>query len=241
MQKNPFWTPSGSGYANSNVYREEINPTRLAELWSDILSGEFRQAHVGMHYTASSGRNYWFADADYFLGGGDNEMTFHHMLVIEDECQRNASHHTSDTTSGGAQSSDIYTSVLPTYQSELEEDFGASHIKEARLLLSDAVSGGVPSSWSWVGKKSFLMNMPMVFGHYLQLVGNPGEMFNGGNRLRQCTLFRTMPETIIPRRNWWWVDDVVSATSFCYIDYNGRADHAGASYSFGIRRAFLIG
>ena len=247
IQKNPFWTPSGSGYANSNVYREEINPTKLAELWSDISSGEFRQAHVGMHYTASSGRKYWFADADYFFGGGDTEITFHHMLVIEDEINHTASHHTSDTTEGGAQSSDIYTSTLPTYQSELETDFGASHIKETRLLMSDAVSSGMPSNWSYVVKKSFLLNMPMVFGHYLQFTGNAGEMFNGGNRARQCSLFRSMPETIISRlantttRQWYWTDDVESAYVFGMVNLGNVANCDYATLVGGVRRAFIIG
>lgn len=247
MQKNPFWTPSGSGYANSNVYREEINATRLAELWSDISSGDFKRTHVGMHYTASSGRKYWFADADYFFGGGNTEMTFHHMLVIEDEINHTAPHHTSNTTSGGAQSSDIYTSTLPAYQSELETDFGASHIKEARLLMSKVVTGGMPSDWGWVGKTSFIPNMIMVFGHYLQYTGNTSEIFNGGNRVRQCSLFRSMPETIISRlantttRQWWWTDDVASASAFANVGNNGIADYTNASSSYGVRRAFLIG
>lgn len=237
---------SGSGAANRLAFREEITEI-TEEMWDSIGDGSFDAVHVGMHYTAPSGRKYFFADADYFFGHGDTEMTDHHMLVIEDECQGTAQHQTTNVTTGGATSSLIYTTYLPAHQSELEADFGAAHILEARLLLSNAVSNGMPSGWAWAGKKSFLMNMPMVFGHYLQYTGNTGEMFNGGNRVRQLALFQAMPETIISRlastqaRQWWWTDDVASAASFGAVAATGNARTAGASGANGVRRAFLIG
>ena len=236
---------SGSGAANRLAFREEITEI-TEEMWDSIGDGSFDAVHVGMHYTAPSGRTYFFADADYFFGHGDTEMTDHHMLVIEDEINGHQQHQTTNVTTGGATSSLIYTTYLPAHQSELEADFGAAHILEARLLLSNAVSNGMPSGWAWAGKKSFLMNMPMVFGHYLQYSGNTGEMFNGGNRVRQLALFQAMPETIIARnaetdaRDWWWTDDVASAASFGIVNANGDANYNGASYAGGVRRAFLI-
>ena len=236
---------SGSGAANRLAFREEITEI-TEEMWYSIGDGSFDAVHVGMHYTAPSGRKYFFADADYFFGHGDTEMTDHHMLVIEDEINGHQQHQTTNVTTGGATSSLIYTTYLPAHQSELEADFGAAHILEARLLLSNAVSNGLPSGWAWAGKKSFLMNMPMVFGHYLQYTGNTGEMFNGGNRVRQLALFQAMPETIIARnaetdaRDWWWTDDVASAAYFGLVNSGGNAAGTGASAAGGVRRAFLI-
>ena len=236
---------SGSGSANSLVFREEITEI-TAEMWASIADGTFSKVHTGMHYTAPSGRKYFFADADYFFGHGNTEMTDHHMLVIEDECQGTAQHQTTSVTTGGATSSMIYTTYLPAHQSELEADFGAAHILEARLLISNEVSKGSPSSWAWATKKSFLLNMPMVFGHYLQLLG-ANEMYNGGNRVRQAALFQAMPETIISRlaatqvRQWWWTDDVASAAAFGIVSHYGYADYYNASYAYGVRRAFIIG
>ena len=236
---------SGSGAANRLAFREEITEI-TEEMWDSIGDGSFDAVHVGMHYTAPSGRKYFFADADYFFGHGDTEMTDHHMLVIEDECQGTAQHQTTNVTTGGATSSLIYTTYLPAHQSELEADFGAAHILEARLLLSNAVSNGLPSGWAWAGKKSFLMNMLMVFGHYLQYTGNTGEMYNGGNRVRQLALFQAMPETIISRlastqaRQWWWTDDVASAAGFGLVATSGYAAINSASDANGVRRAFLI-
>ena len=236
---------SGSGAANRLAFREEITEI-TEEMWDSIGDGSFDTVHVGMHYTAPSGRKYFFADADYFFGHGDTEMTDHHMLVIEDEINGHQQHQTTNVTTGGATSSLIYTTYLPAHQSELEADFGADHILEARLLLSNAVTNGMPSGWAWAGKKSFLMNMPMVFGHYLQYSGNTGETFNGGNRVRQLALFQAMPETIIARnaetdaRDWWWTDDVASAANFGHVTDHGYAANNSASSAGGVRRAFLI-
>lgn len=237
---------SGSGAANRLAFREEITEITDA-MWQSIANGDFNKVHVGMHYTAASGRKYWFADADYFFGAGDTEQTNHHMVVIEDTIQHTAQHQATNITTGGAQSSLIYTSTLPTYQSELEADFGASHIKSQKILMSNATSNGMPSGWSWVAKSSFIMNMCMVFGHYLQYNGNTGEMFNGGNRVRQLSLFQAMPETIIARlastdaRQWYWLDDVASSADWASVANTGYARYYSASGDGGVRRAFLIG
>ena len=237
---------SGAGAANRLAFKEEITEI-TAEMWASIADGTFDKVHVGMHYTAPSGRTYYFADADYFFGTGNTEQTSHHMLVIEDEINHTAQHQTSNVTTGGATSSLIYTTTLPGIQSELTADFGAAHIKTQSVLLSNAVSSGSPSGWAWANKDAQLMNARMVFGNPICYTGNTGEMYNGGNRCRQLSLFQAMPETIVARnagdsaRAHWWLDDVESAAYFGYVLYGGTAYYVSASYACGVRRAFLIG
>lgn len=232
---------SGSGLANSLVYREEITSI-TADMWTNIANGSFKGLHAGMHYTAPSGRTYWFADADYFLGIGNPEQTEHHMLVIEDNINHTAAHHTSGTTSGGAAASDIYTTTLPAYQSELETDFGASHIKSQNVLLTTSTT-----SWSWASKDAMLMNARMVYGNPICSAGSTGEMYNGGIRMRQLSLFRAIQEATVARtagttsRAPWWLDDVESSSAFGYIDDAGGGRASGAANVYGIRRAFIIG
>ena len=38
----------------------------------------------------------------------------------------------------------------------------------------------------------------------------------------------------------WWLRDVVSASTFAFVNYNGYCNNAGASSSFGVRPAFVI-
>ena len=237
---------SGSGLANSIVYREEITSI-TAEMWANIADGSFKGLHAGMHYTAPSGRTYYFADADYYIGKGDTEQTAHHMLVIEDEINHTAQHQTTNVTTGGATSSLIYTTTLPGMQGELETDFGAAHIKTQRIYLSNATSGGIASGGAWASKSAALLNLNQIFGHSLGYTEGSGQYFNALVRERQLSLFQAMPETIVARtagtttRQHYWCDDVISASSFGSVRYGGNAGNDSASDVYGVRRAFLIG
>ena len=57
--------------------------------------------------------------------------------------------------------------------------------------------------------------------------------------MSQLALFQARPELITNRENW-WLRDVRSAPNFCHVANGGAADTWGASYSFGVRPAFLI-
>ena len=244
LMKKLFGT--GAGAANMLAYKEEITEI-TAGMYASIADGSFDKVHVGMHYTAPSGRNYYFAHADYYYGHGPSaENLAHHMVVIEDELTIFAAHASSNDTTGGAAASLIYTTTLPDHQSELETDFGASHIKEFSFYQTNAVSDGVPSGEAAVTKKAALMNLSQVMGHPLGMLAG-GDQHNCYNRERQFKLFEAMPETIIARkasdhtRYHWWCDDVESASRFGYVNYFGAANGNGASGSYGVRRAFLIG
>lgn len=236
---------SGAGAANRLAFREEITEI-TDEMHASIQDGSFDKVHVGMHYTAPSGRTYFFADADYYYGKGDTEQTRHHMLVIEDEITHTAQHQATNVTTGGAQASLIYTTTLPSIQSELAADFGAEHIIEQRLYLSNAIANGIASAGAWVTKASALLNLCQIMGHGLGYTEGSGQYFNSIVRERQLALFQAMPETIVARlketqaRQHYWCDDVISAAYFGFVDHSGYASNGSASYLHGVRRAFLI-
>ena len=237
---------SGAGAANRLAFKEEITEI-TDEMWASIADGTFDKVHVGMHYTAPSGRTYYFADADYYIGKGDTEQTAHHMLVTEDEINHTAQHQTTNVTTGGATSSLIYTTTLPGAQGELEADFGAAHIKTQRIYLSNATSGGIASGGAWASKSAALLNLNQIFGHSLGYTEGSGQYFNALVRERQLSLFQAMPETIVARtagtttRQHYWCDDVISASAFGSVGASGFAASGSASAVFGVRRAFLIG
>lgn len=236
---------SGSGAANSLVFREEITEI-TSDMYDGIDDGSFNLVHPGMHYTAPSRRTYFMAHADYFYGHGGTENTNHHMLMIEDEITTRAQHQTTNITTGGANASLIYTNTLPSIQAQLEEDFGADHILPFQIYLTNAVTNGAPSGEVLVTLKAALMNISQVMGSPLGMIG-AGENHNRYLRERQFVLFEKMPETIIARRqdnnarDWWWCDDVASASGFAYVSGHGFADNGSASATGGVRRAFLIG
>lgn len=238
--------PSGSGAANRLAFREEITEI-TDEMWASIADGTFDKVHVGMHYTAASGRKYWFADADYYFGKSSPEQTSHHMLVVEDEISHTAQHQTTNVTTGGATASLIYTTTLPGIQSELNADFGESHILTQSLYLTNAISNNVASGGAYINKKAVLLNICQVMGHGLGYTEGTGQYLNSLQRERQLSLFQAMPETIVARdkttqeRQWYWCDDVISGSAFGSVNSLGSADYSRASLAGGVRRAFLIG
>ena len=236
----------GSGRANSLVYREEITEI-TSDMWQDISSGNFEKVHVGMHYTAPSGRTYWFAHANYNKGMGNTEQTRNTMLVIEDEISITSAHHSTLTTEGGAVASDIYTTVLPAHQGELETDFGAEHIIPQPIYLTNAVTNGVVSSGAWSSLYSFILTEKQIFGNDIRYTDGAYYYINFTARERQLALFANMPETIIAHeagttnRKSYWTDTVESVYDFGYASLAGNLSLTGASSVPGVRRAFFIG
>ena len=56
---------------------------------------------------------------------------------------------------------------------------------------------------------------------------------------KQLNLFRHRPD-MISNRQWFWLRNVVSATTFAGVALNGNAAYDFASYSDGVRPAFPI-
>ena len=237
---------SGAGAANSLTFREEITEV-TDDMIDSISDGSFDLVHVGMHYTAPSGRNYWFGHADYNYGMGGTQQDRHTMLVIEDDITITSAHHSTNTTEGGAVASDIYTTVLPAHQGELEADFGAEHIIPQDIYLTNAVTNGVASGGAWASLYSSILTEKQIFGNDIRYTDGPNYFLNFLARERQLALFANMPETIVAHeagttnRKTYWTDTVESASDFGDANSGGNANYYYASNVFGVRRAFFIG
>lgn len=237
---------SGAGAANSLTYREEITEI-TNDMWDSISDGSFDLAHTGMHYTAPSGRTYWFAHADYNYGMGGTAQDRHTMLVIEDDITITSAHHPTKTTEGGAAASDIYTTVLSAHQGELEADFGAEHIIPQDIFLTNAVTNGVVSGGAYALLYSFILTEKQIFGNDIRYTDGANYFLNFLARERQLALFDNMPETIIAydadttNRRTYWTDTVENASDFGTADTDGYMNNRAANGERGVRRAFFIG
>ena len=56
---------------------------------------------------------------------------------------------------------------------------------------------------------------------------------------KQLALFALAP-SFICNRNWYWLQNVVSAASFAHVDSSGYANYALASLVYGVRPASAI-
>ena len=228
---------TGASRANSFIYEHSLGTSFTAEQSADIRAGKFDLVRTGGYWTIN-GRKYWAAHADYRLHCGDTELTTHHMLVIPDRSFYNGVMNDTNDTTGSYYGSKMKTSGLADALATVKADFGADHILTHRMLLTNAVSNGMSSGWAWYDSQIDLMNEKMVYGSYAWGGGSQNGHDTGADK-SQLALFQARPDLICNRQNW-WLRDVRSATYFCLVRDRGDAHGWGASYSIGVRPAFLI-
>ena len=227
----------GAARANALPFEHDLGTSFTAEQSADIRSGKFEKVRTGGYWTINS-RKYWAAHADYRLHCGDTELTTHHMLVIPDKSLYNGVMNDTNVTTGGYYGSKMKTSGLANALATVKADFGADHILTHRILLANAVSNGISSGWAWYDSQIDLMNEKMVYGSHAWGGGSQNGHDTGADK-SQLALFQARPDLITNRENY-WLRDVQSATHFCRVTDDGRADAWFASNSFGVRPAFLI-
>lgn len=228
---------TGASRANSFIYEHDLGTSFTAEQSADIRAGKFEKVRTGGYWTIN-GRKYWAAHADYRLHCGDTELTTHHMLVIPDRSFYSGVMNDTNVTTGAYYGSKMKTSGLADALATVKADFGADHILTHRVLLTNAVSNGLSSGWAWYDSQIDLMNEHMVYGSYAWGGGSQNGHDTGADK-SQLALFQARPDLITNRENW-WLRDVQSATNFCPVTDDGRANAWGASNSVGVRPAFLI-
>mgnify|MGYP001111945931 CR=1 FL=1 len=212
-------------------------------LSQQIAAGTFDDIFIGDYIIGkTSGRKYLVADINYRLHMGDTECTKPHVLIIPERTMGNAQMNTSNITTGGYYGSKMYTTNLASFRTIIQNDFGTGHILSHKELLTNAVTDGKASGWAWYDSTIELMNECMVYGHN---VWGSHHGYETGIDKSQLSLFRLRPD-LIPARNdsngrqWYWLRDVVSSSTFANVYYDGAANNGSASNSNGVRPAFLI-
>ena len=228
---------TGASRANSFIYEYDLGTSFTNDQSADIIAGTFEKVRTGGYWTIN-GRKYWAAHADYRLHCGDTELTKHNMLVLPDKSFYTHYMNSTNVTTGAYYGSNMVSDGLTQALATVKADFGESHVLTYRNLLANAVSGDSSSNWAWYDRQIDLMNECMVYGH--QAWGAAAHNgYNVGCDKSQLALFQARPDLIVNRENW-WLRDVRSSTSFCYVDDGGYAGAWDASNVLGVRPAFLI-
>ena len=228
---------TGASRANSFIVEQDLGTSFTAEQSEDIRAGKFEKVRTGGYWTIN-GRKYWAAHADYRLNCGDTALTTHHMLVIPDVDLYNGVMNDSNDTTGAYYGSKMKTEGLADALATVQADFGADHILTHRNIFANAVTDGSSSGWAWYDTQIDLMNEKMVYGSHAWGGGSHCGYDTGCDK-SQLALFQARPDLITNRQSW-WLRDVRSASSFCYVSYCGSARLWNASASLGVRPAFLI-
>lgn len=236
--------------AHNAIYRgKSLGSTVTTAQYAAIKAGTFDDLYIGDYWTIG-GVNYRIAAFDYYLNSGDTNCTTHHVVIVPDTCLYNAQmHNTSsggwesgaaNTTAGGYVGSDMYKSNLKQAKTTIKSAF-SGHVLKHRIYLTNAVANGRASGGVWCDSEVDLMCEQMVYGSGIFSPVSDGSNVPTNYRVEksQLPLFQHEPSRICNRNNW-WLRDVITASDFAYVSYNGSANYSGASYSFGVRPAFCI-
>lgn len=225
--------------AHNCIYRgKNLGTSVTTEQYAAISSGKFTDLYIG-DYWVIKGVTYRIAAFDYYYNCGDTNFTKHHVVIVPDTSLYKAQMNTSNVTTGGYTGSAMYKSNLAQAKTTIKAAFGSAHVLTKRELLTNAVNGNTPSGWAWFDSDVELMNEVQAYGS-VAWGAHDGNGYNVASGDGQFPLFM-FDRTKLHNREDYWLRDVASAPAFSHVGSNGRASHAYASYSLGVRPAFCIG
>lgn len=236
--------------AHNAIYRgKSLGSTVTTAQYAAIKAGTFDDLYIGDYWTIG-GVNYRIAAFDYYLNSGDTSCTTHHVVIVPDTCLYDAQmHNTSsggyeggaaNTTTGGYVGSDMYKSNLEQAKTTIKSAF-SGHVLKHRIYLTNAVANGRASGGAWCDSEVDLMCEQMVYGSGIFSPVSDGSNVPANYRVEksQLPLFQHEPSRICNRATW-WLRDVITASYFARVYYNGSAGCGNASDSIGVRPAFCI-
>ena len=243
-----------AGFHNS-IYREKDITPYLTDgsLWTRISSGKFNDLFVGDYFNVTidgTSRKMEIAAFDRFYNYGHPKFTKHHVVIIPESNLTFAAMNSSATTSGGYAFSDMFTSVLPTWEGHLETALGSMHVLQISEYLTSGVDTnaknimrpeltGASNKCLMSSSKANLLSETEVYG-YLSY-GSSGyecEMCNSA----QLPLFRLNPSKILVGNNEYWLRTIASSSYFCCVSgISGTAACFSADMKRGVRPRFIIG
>ena len=226
--------------AHNSIYRGiSLGTSVSAAQFAAIDAGTFVDMFIGDYWTINS--VVWrIAAFDYYYNVGDVNCTTHHVVVVPDTSLYNAQMNTTNTTENAYWGSAMYTTNLDAAKSTINSAFGASHVLNHRIQLANTLPSGqtAPTNWGWYDSTVELMTEMQVYGS--RVWGAPAN--NGFGVSSQDGMFPlfAMRHDMVHNRGIYWMQDVVSATNFANVYYNGFAASFGASGSLGVRPAFCL-
>lgn len=231
---------TGAG-AHNAIYRGKYLGSAVTEAqWAAIKAGTFEDMYIGDYWTIG-GVNYRIAAFDYYYRAGDTDMTTHHVTLVPDANMYTHVMNDTNITTGAYVGSKMYTEGLTQAKTTINSAFGEAHVLNHRQYLQNATTDGYASGGGWYDSTVELMTEQNVYGGKIfSNIQNGTALANSYTVDKsQYPLFAFRPD-MISNRQWFWLRDVVSASYFARVSYDGNAASAYASNANGVRPAFSI-
>lgn len=233
-------TASNAGYHNS-VYRGKyLGDSVTTEQYEAISSGTFDDLFIGDYWTID-GVNWRIAAFDYCLNTGDTAFVQHHAVIVPDTALYTHVMNDTDTTAGGYVGSKMYTEGLEQAKTIIKTAFNG-HVLSHRLLLTNAITNGLPSGGAWYDSEVDLMNEQMVFGSFIYGATSDGVtiLSNGRVETSQLPLF-FFRHDMISKREYYRLRDACDSIHFSFVGDKCTPGISGARNALGVRPYFCIG
>lgn len=231
---------TGAG-AHNAIYRGKSLGSAVTEAqWAAIKAGTFEDMYIGDYWTIG-GVVYRIAAFDYYYRAGDTDMTTHHVTLVPDANMYTHVMNDTNITTGAYVGSKMYTEGLTQAKTTINSAFGEAHVLNHRQYLQNATTDGYASGGSWYDSTVELMTEQNVYGGKIfSNIQNGTALANSYTVDKsQYPLFAFRPD-MISNRQWFWLRDVVSASSFADVGRHGNANFYYASNAGGVRPAFSI-
>lgn len=215
--------------------------------FDDIYPGDYIIKTLTVDGTTYNNMKWIVGDLDYHLHRGDTETTTHHVVLYPETNLGTARMNASDTTSGGYQGSEMWTTTIPKYATGIINAFGSGHVLTHRERLTKAIdanaysgSGGIGNgatvyvNGEWVDVKVNLFNEAMMYGN-APFASSGRDTYDCN---KQIAAFRYGQN--FTRANWCWLRDVASSICFAGAHAGGEAGYGSASNAGGVRPYFLL-
>lgn len=243
----PLILPGGLtalGYANNAGNRNAMPPrdrslgTPTTEHFEMIASDKYNELFLGDYWTVE-GVDWVIGDFKLWYNTGDTACTKPHVVAFPRNNLYSYKFNPTSTTEGGYVGSDLYKNGLTQAKQMVDAAFGSDHILSHREILVNAVANGKPTGTDWYYSTVELMNENMVYGGR-QFSPMPDGIDSGSACQNytidksQLSLFRYEP-WLACNRNWYWLRDIVSATTFASAHNYCFASCANSSTNGGVR------
>lgn len=242
----------------------------IDELFALVSQGDFSDIYIGdiikvnqaaVTYTPAGGSattdpaqnvEWIVMGIDTYLGAGNTELTNHHLVLVPKNAFTTPAHmNRTNSTEGGYAGSDMFTNILPAYETAVSNSLGG-HILTYMGIVSNemnttaASSGysgqtGCSSGWTWASITLNLLNEVEVFG-----TAAWGNVYDIGERNSQLPGFALNPKLKIKGRgadgrSGWWTSAIVSSIRFSAVARDMNASNGAASNASGIVPKVLFG
>ncbi len=257
-------TPANNAAAHNGIFRGKdlTNIYTIDEICQRISNGTFEDLYIGDYFDITISTTYTeneivrcvLAGFDMYLNiGSSTEVLGHHAVIVLKNCfSKGAAMNPTDTTVGGFFGSDMWKTILPTYQTALQSVLG-NHILEYQTRVTSAIDENLNSNagcgLKGASTKCAVIDTYISLLSEIQVYGSNvlnSSFYDIGYDCLQLPLFALDLTAKTSgkgnsNKSWYWLKNVASTSNFATIGCFGDAQSGNASLELGVRPLFLIG